>query len=162
MHLPSEMRLKVMGPTGSPGVSTQRNKRIEYFTLCMYIHVYKISHLINLAGANTHTVPWTWTLIVSFLVPEPLVASTEYTPLWVRSASLTNRVLDPAILIMSMIFLVISTPSRCHTTLGTGRPVMVTFRRMLSPALTVNPSKYSGPNSMFGAANKRKIIQVSL
>lgn len=64
-------------------------------------------------------------------------------------------------LIMSIIFLVISIPFLYQTTLGTGRPVMVTFSLMLSPALTVRPSKYSGPNSIFGEAdfkNKNRIL----
>lgn len=59
-------------------------------------------------------------------------------------------------LMMSISFLVISVPFRYHTTLGTGRPVMVTLSLMLSPALTVKPSKYSGPNSIFGAAVFKK------
>lgn len=67
-------------------------------------------------------------------------------------------------LIMSIIFLVISIPFLYQTILGAGRPVMVTFNLMLSPALTVKPSKYSGPNSIFGEAGlkntKRVLVRV--
>lgn len=76
-----------------------------------------------------------------------------------RSASLTNRVLDPGTVVTSIIFLVISTPSLCQITFGTGRPVTVTLSLRVSPALTLKPSKYSGPNSIFGEADLKKSLQ---
>lgn len=62
--------------------------------------------------------------------------------------------LDPEIVVMSTIFLVNSVPSLNQATFGVGLPVMVTLSLMFSPALTDTPSKYSRPNSMFGATER--------
>lgn len=102
-------------------------------------------------------VPCTLMVISSRLVPDAFLASTVYTPRCSRIASLMKIVLYPiAVVISIFIIFSISLPSLNHVTLGTGRPLIRALSLMLSPALTVRPSKCSGPNSIVGATEKGK------
>lgn len=62
------------------------------------------------------------------------------------------------VVISILIVFSISLPSLNHVTLGTGRPLIKALSLMLSPALTVRPSKCSGPNSIVGATEKENIV----